>query len=890
MKIFCKNCSHILTLDAGDTSPVTCPECSAEVVRPESEFASGVVIGDFRIDGLLGVGGMGTVYLATQISLDRPVALKVLQKEFVHDREYVAGLFREARAAAKISHPNVVQAFAVGRDGDYVFFAMELVRGDTLKNILRNDGALPPVKAAKIVLDIARALDVAWREQKLVHQDIKPDNIMLDVNGFTKLADLGLAKSAGMKEESDDSDEVLGTPQYISPEQLTGVPTDARSDIYSLGATFYHIVTGKLPYRASDLEELAKLHEAGNLVPPKNIKGDLPDKLNDIIVKMMARSIDQRYQTPQELIADLENFLSSKPAQFAESADVQDGNQGKKIKITVAPKIVPKINIPSAPVNPAASVSEEPVQGTPKVVPIAPKPVVVPSVPKPVVPSVPKPVVPSVPKPVVPSVPKPVVPSVPKPVVPSVPKPVVPPAAPVAPPVVSAAANSAPSAQEEDIPKAILRTVAPSPEAPFAPVEQPAAGDKAPKSAGSKKIKKILAIVAISIFGMILLAAVAGGVLYFLESSGKMSPVISPYISKVFPKAKASASKKSAAVEKEESASTESVEENSQEMVTSASTLEEFEITGRREYMEAVSELFAWRGENQDANEELLKKIDELWPVLGYPVTPMEEKELIKIKMMFSSADEYIRCNVEREKLRKKHLADFAAAEAYFAEQKKAEAEAAEKKLLEQKEAERLAAESAKIHKENQEREKARLAEIVAGCKKQLNDCVVAMMNSLISENDEAFNEAIAAANIFVSYTATFNNNEKNALAQLRNNLNALKAEKKKLAGIFAKFRKIRREDNIRIDLKNGTSLLCEIKSGKLICYVDALMRESEQDYAKAADLTRMTLFMGLSHYMRMNESQVEFYSDLFHRKRPADNKVPNGFWKRVWPLIKNSL
>ena len=285
MKLFCSKCSTIFPVESGESGAVSCPKCNASVERPAGDLGPGVVVGDFLIEKSISKGGMGEVFQARQISLDRSVALKVLQKEYTDDQEYVDSLFREAKAAARISHPNIVQAYAVGQDGDVFYFAMELVRGDTVKNILRKEGRLEASRAAKIIRDIANALDVAWREQRLVHQDIKPDNIMVDINGFSKLADLGLAKTATLESVNESEDEVLGTPQYISPEQLTGVPTDVRSDIYSLGATFYHIVTGKLPYSAADHTELAKMHDAGNLTPPKNICPDLPVELNDIIVK-----------------------------------------------------------------------------------------------------------------------------------------------------------------------------------------------------------------------------------------------------------------------------------------------------------------------------------------------------------------------------------------------------------------------------------------------------------------------------------------------------------------------------------------------------------------------------------------------------------------------------
>ena len=396
MKLFCKTCSKAFPVEPGDQPVVQCPGCGKDVVRPETELSPGVVVGDFLIEEHLSKGGMGEVFVARQISLDRQVALKVLRQEFTHDKDYVESLFREARAAAKISHPNIVQAYAVGQDDGIFYFAMELVRGDTLKNILRKDGALPVEKAARIIRDIANALDVAWREQKLVHQDIKPDNIMLDVNGFSKLADLGLAKTASTEEDKDDSDEVLGTPQYISPEQLTGVPTDVRSDIYSLGATFYHIVTGKLPYRAADMNELAKMHDAGDLTPPKERRPDLPDELDRIIVKMMARDIAARYQSPAELVDELDKFLKnliSKEEKDTSAGKPVPGIAGKKLnipggKISLPPK---KATVPA--VKPVIPRPVAAVQTPPAVKPVVPRPAA--AVPTPAVkPTAPAPVVP----------------------------------------------------------------------------------------------------------------------------------------------------------------------------------------------------------------------------------------------------------------------------------------------------------------------------------------------------------------------------------------------------------------------------------------------------------------------------------------------------------------
>ena len=374
MKLYCDTCQKVFPAPAGaGVSEAKCPQCGKGIPVPEKRVAPGVVIGDFLIEKPLSHGGMGEVYVARQLSLDRPVALKVLQDRFNNDKEYIDGLFREARAAAKITHPNIVQAYAVGEEDGVYYFAMELIRGETFKKILQREKVLSFTQAAKVIREVAGALDVAWREQKLVHQDIKPDNIMLDSNGFAKLADLGLARKASANDKADDADEVMGTPQYISPEQLTGVPTDVRSDIYSLGATFFQFVTGRFPYVADTAEEISRMHVDGNLVPPKNFNPEVPDAINNIIVKMMARDITQRYQLPSELIKDLDNYLSSanrKPGKLTLGGKLHLPRQGAENAAASAASAAK----PAAPAAKPVPVAAKPAAPAAKPVPVAAKP------------------------------------------------------------------------------------------------------------------------------------------------------------------------------------------------------------------------------------------------------------------------------------------------------------------------------------------------------------------------------------------------------------------------------------------------------------------------------------------------------------------------------------
>ena len=173
-----------------------------------------------------------------------------------------------------------------------------------MKSVLKREKVIPIDMATSIIQQIAEALDYAWKEQKLIHRDIKPDNIMLTRNGRAKLADLGLSRVAGELDDAE-GDEVMGTPQYISPEHLTGAPMDIRSDIYSLGATFFHLITGKFPFEGRTATEIARKHLEEKLVPPHMINPDVPPDVSRVIVKMMEKNIKKRYQDAQELVEDL---------------------------------------------------------------------------------------------------------------------------------------------------------------------------------------------------------------------------------------------------------------------------------------------------------------------------------------------------------------------------------------------------------------------------------------------------------------------------------------------------------------------------------------------------------------------------------------------------------
>ena len=301
----CPECGGIVAIENDDVGTmVECGHCSKIVKSPADRVSPGAVIGDFIIRREIGRGGMGIVYEAYQISLDRPAALKVLSEAYANNSEFVVGFIKEARAAAKLNHPHVVQAYAVGEDAGIFYLAMEFIDGETMKGVLKRQRIIDPLQAINIIQQIAEALSYAWTEQKLIHRDIKPDNIMLTSSGRAKLADLGLARVAGDVDDAD-KDEVMGTPQYICPEHLTGAPMDVRSDIYSLGATFYHFVTGRFPFEGTSAAEIAQKHITCKLTPAMNVNKDVPQCVSMIIDKMMEKDPLMRYPDADSLVDDL---------------------------------------------------------------------------------------------------------------------------------------------------------------------------------------------------------------------------------------------------------------------------------------------------------------------------------------------------------------------------------------------------------------------------------------------------------------------------------------------------------------------------------------------------------------------------------------------------------
>lgn len=309
----CPVCKKLVSIksDKLGTGKTQCTNCTKIVTIPASRLSNGAVLADFIIREEVGQGGMGIVYRADQISFARPAAVKILSEKHATKFSSIADFLREARQAALLNHPSIVQAYAVGNVGNIYYFAMEYVDGETTKERLDRDKIISPHDAACIVREVASALDYTWEVFQMIHCDIKPDNIMVNSIGETKLMDLGLAVHADYSYDPD-NDEVLGTVQYISPEQLTGKPLDLRSDIYSLGATFYHYVTGQIPFDAETKREMGAKRLKNDPVPPHKINNDVPIDISNIIMKMMKRNPIERYHSGEELIEELKPYKKRK--------------------------------------------------------------------------------------------------------------------------------------------------------------------------------------------------------------------------------------------------------------------------------------------------------------------------------------------------------------------------------------------------------------------------------------------------------------------------------------------------------------------------------------------------------------------------------------------------
>lgn len=297
---------HTANTETGKHAPQSSrPAGPVDAYTLLKEGAQPVTLGDYQMTKKLGQGGMGAVFKAKQISLDRDVALKVLARHLADDEKFVSRFQREARVMARLDHPNIIRCYSVGIENGLNYLAMEFVDGCSLQDLIEKHGKFSVGDALFVTLRVAEALEYA-HGLNLVHRDIKPDNVLVNKKGVIKLADLGLAKPMNDDLSMTASGVGAGTPQYMAPEQMRSAKdVDGRADIYALGGMLYVMLTGKKPHDGETLVKLLEQKEKGRIEPARKLNPNVPDRLDLMIDKMLTKSLTARYQTCSEVIRDL---------------------------------------------------------------------------------------------------------------------------------------------------------------------------------------------------------------------------------------------------------------------------------------------------------------------------------------------------------------------------------------------------------------------------------------------------------------------------------------------------------------------------------------------------------------------------------------------------------
>ena len=262
-------------------------------------------LGRYEVINELGQGAMGVVYKERDPLIDREVAIKTINLSLALEEreEYEARFYQEARAAGRLSHPNIVTIYDVGRTGDIAYIAMEYLHGRELRDVLNENKTLPVSQVLDVIIQVAQGLSYA-HEHEIVHRDVKPSNVMIVRDGHVKITDFGIARMASAAVRTQ-TGMVLGSPKYMSPEQVLGKMTDQRSDIFSLGVMLYEMLTGQVPFIGENVNAI--MYQTLNAIPapPSNANPAVPEMLNYIVAKALAKDLDARYQNADEMVNDL---------------------------------------------------------------------------------------------------------------------------------------------------------------------------------------------------------------------------------------------------------------------------------------------------------------------------------------------------------------------------------------------------------------------------------------------------------------------------------------------------------------------------------------------------------------------------------------------------------
>ena len=312
-RVECPHCGSTFEADASLDPPI-CPKCrtapSPSPMRMPTPTAKpdallGTTLGDFEIVKLLGHGGMGTVYKARQPSLERFVAIKVLSSALASDASFVARFAREARAAAAVNHRNIIAVVDIGQARGFSYIAMEYVDGESLATIVRREGHLAQERALEVMEQVASALAAA-HEAGVIHRDIKPSNIMINSRGEVRITDFGLAKRLERDIDITEEGQTLGTPAYLAPEVVTGGKVDGCADLYSLGATFYHLLAGRPPFEGATFSEVVVKQVNERPLPLGRLAPWVDPRLCQIIDRLLQKSPAARFPSAQALLDALE--------------------------------------------------------------------------------------------------------------------------------------------------------------------------------------------------------------------------------------------------------------------------------------------------------------------------------------------------------------------------------------------------------------------------------------------------------------------------------------------------------------------------------------------------------------------------------------------------------
>lgn len=295
----------------------------------------------YQLEELLGSGGMAYVYRALDLMLERPVAVKILRQNFTEDEEFRERFRLEARAAANLSHPNIVTIYDFGISEGHPFIVMEYVPGQHLKRRIQQRGRIPVDESVELMIQACAGIGYAHRAG-IVHCDIKPHNLVVSPDGQLKVTDFGIARALAAIHPDEQADVVWGSPQYFAPEQAAGSPPSPASDVYSLGVVLYEMLTGSLPFKADSSEELARLHQVSNPVPPGQLNQEITPALEKIVLKVLAKEPAARYRTADQLghiletleqpAVSTETYPDSSPARPASQPMVAGANEPQVVQ------------------------------------------------------------------------------------------------------------------------------------------------------------------------------------------------------------------------------------------------------------------------------------------------------------------------------------------------------------------------------------------------------------------------------------------------------------------------------------------------------------------------------------------------------------------------------